>query len=108
MPNSTFKESETQAQKEEKPLEEKKSGFVYYTKSLFQKAKELYKCHKLAREYVDAVLNLPPTYTIGEIFNFEQIVPDPETPDSIQIKIDAVKKAEKAWSDFWEEKSKNK
>ena len=53
-------------------------------------------------------MNLPPTYTIGEIGNFNQIVPDPETPDSIQIKIDAVNKAEKAWSDFWEEKSKNK
>ena len=53
-------------------------------------------------------MDLPPTYTIGEIFDFKQIVPDPETPDSIQIKIDAVNKAEKAWSDFWEEKSKKK
>ena len=94
VPNSTL------AQKEKKPLEEKKS--------LFQKAKELYKSYKLARKYVDAVLNLPPTYTIGEIGNFNQIVPDPETPDSIQIKIDEVNKAEKDWSDFWEEKSKNK
>ena len=95
VPNST-----TQTQKEEKPSEEKKS--------LFQKAKELYKCHKLAREYVDSVLDLPPTYTIGEQFHFNQWIPDPETPDSIQIKLDRVNKAEKAWGDFWEEKSKEK
>ena len=95
VPNST-----TQTQKEEKPSEEKKS--------LFQKAKELYKIHKLAREYVDSILDLPPTYTIGEQFNFEQWIPDPETPDSIQIKLDAANKAQKAWDDFWEEKSKKK
>ena len=94
VPNSTL------AQKEEKPLEEKKS--------LFQKAKELYTSYKLAKEYVDAVLDLPPTYTIGEIGNFNQIFPDPETPDSIQLKLKEVDKAEKAWLYFCEKKFKKK
>ena len=53
-------------------------------------------------------MDLPPTYTIGEKFDFNQIVPDPETPDSIQLKLKAVDKAEKACLYFCEKKFKKK
>ncbi len=77
-------------------------------KSLFQKAKKLYNGYKLAKAYVDAVLDLPPTYTIGEIGGFEQIVHDPENFGSIERKIDAANKAEKAWLDFCEKEFRKK
>ena len=50
-----------------------------------------------ANDYVSALNDLPPTYTIEDVMKVTQIIPDPETPSSIQRKLDTLRKAEAAW-----------
>ena len=71
------------------------------------KAKQLYQKYKAAKDYVDAINDLPPTYkSEAEINGFcsglgmKQIVPDPVSKETIQRKLDKANKAEKAWKDF--------
>lgn len=45
--------------------------------SLIEKAKKLYQKYKAAKDYVDAINALPPTYTLGGQLNIKQYVPDP-------------------------------
>lgn len=82
-----------------KNTEEKKSGIANF----FAKTCNFIEGWRKAHNYVQAILDLPPTHTIGEKFDFEQIVPDPEDPDSIQRKIDAANKAEAEWLKWQEE-----
>ena len=51
-----------------------------------------------ARELVDAINDLPPTYNQGEGGKYEQFIPDFETEESIQRKLDRVKRAEEKLS----------
>ena len=76
------------------------------------KAKQLYQKYQLAKEYVDAINDLPPTYkSEAEIngfcedlgkggLNMKQIFPDPVSQETVKIKLDRANKAEKAWKDF--------
>lgn len=80
--------------------------------SLFAKAKQLYQKYKLAKEYVDAINDLPPTYNMGKEIsdlcddigkgrlNIKQVFPDPVSEETIKRKLDRVNKAEKAWKDY--------
>jgi len=80
--------------------------------SLIAKAKQLYEKYSLAKEYVDSIHDLPPTYQsegkINELcddlgkggLNMKQIFPDPVSQGTIKKKLDRVNKAEKAWKDF--------
>lgn len=80
--------------------------------SLLAKAKQLYQKYQVAREYVDAINDLPPTYNRGgEIndlcddlgkggLNMKQVFPDPVSEANIKKKLDRAKKAEKNWKDY--------
>jgi len=48
-----------------------------------------------AREYINALNNLPPTYEIGSVAGFSQFIPDPISNENLKIRLDAVNKAEK-------------
>lgn len=46
-------------------------------------------------DYVNALHELPPTYTIGETCNFPQFIPDPISPAVLEQRLNAVDIAEK-------------
>jgi hypothetical protein len=46
-----------------------------------------------ASNYVRAINDLPPTYTIGDKFRFHQFIPDPVSPQEMQRKLDDVTRA---------------
>jgi hypothetical protein len=75
--------------------EDKKSGFWNFMKILYEGFSKSF-------AYVDAIHNLPPTFTIGEVGGFNQIVADPENFGSADRKFEAAEKAEKNWHDFCE------
>ena len=89
-----------------------KSMAFYINLPFFKKAQLLYQKYQLAREYVDAINDLPPTYKRGEEINgycgdlgkgelgMKQIFPDPVSEYSIKKKLDRANQAEKAWIDF--------
>ena len=80
--------------------------------SLLAKAQQWYQKYQLAKEYVDAMNDLPPTYKMGgEIndlcddlgkggLNMKQVFPDPVSEETIKRKLDRANKAEKAWKDY--------
>ena len=66
---------------------------------LIDKAKKWYTKYKLAKEYVDAINALPPTYTLeGQLK--KQYVPDPVNEPQIKRALERAQKAEDAWKAY--------
>ncbi len=58
------------------------------------------KKYTVSKELVDAINDLPPTYTQGDDGKYDQFVPDQETEYSIQRKLDRVDEAERKFNEL--------
>ena len=68
--------------------------------SLIEKAKKLYQKYKAAKDYVDAINALPPTYTLGGQLQIKQYVPDPVNGEQIKRALEKAQKAEDNWKKY--------
>lgn len=56
--------------------------------------------YRASQKYIDALNRLPPTYEIGQVTKFSQIVPDPIRISEIESRLNQVNKAHENWNEI--------